>query len=884
MADIPIKTSFDEDDGLQKSRELAKELEAKTDTAADVEVRQLHRSRVAKKPSTSVIKRQTPSIKKVRLRRGVMASVGFGGLIVIGAIVLFSPTLLLVNMKEQLTNDLNDSALAYYTYARKVLASQIGGNCAADTIQCKFKTMSPMLKERFEERGFRIQGAPMPSERTAVSMITAPDGKSVAVNSAGFMNLMQSRGAAADRIFDTVDPKNALFHDRKFAERLFQRFRLSQSFNLSGSNTQEIIESFDYNLWSDDDTIDAYGNGVYGLDYLSQTEDIWRDTIYPEIVNKASTHLGIACGIHTYANVYEGSVRKAKMTSLARFAMIYLTAADTIKSDRGRPDKEIEFLSERLTIADSDARSGTDGSSFRVPAMYEKPRPGQLPNGRTFMNDPKQLLRLVSTPLNLIEHLRNASKGVGNVPSGYKACSQGLSEEQRAKEQDGGCKDPGIVSLLSYLGAGQAGSFIAPYIGEALPPAAQAALAAACRLAYSQVVDGSKAVIQPLVSPLLPATLQIALNQEKAKLNWQTSGVAAQDAIFAGTGILLGDVAQSIGMRPASKTSLKNYIIATQTEYKELVDRERIAARATPWDITNQYSFLGTVVRQVGLLDVARASSLSTGFLEVLIKTPAQMATRLVPPAAHAIYSHPINMNMDRFLSAADCSIPGKLDINPDFGCNIRYSMSKADLNKNIDAVLEYMTTPQPRGADDGTPTNNMGMDKEVSDRVQKEYSEGSTSFIDPASGAPNQYTPYARFLQYCTNREQPWGIIGMHTEYSPADYTPDGKNYRGVREYSSKDYMVEKIDEFGNPIETDEELPWGYYGMAWGNQADQKWMSGEKCLEDSEMLQNFRAYTVMCRALAGMSGARECWHDDAMPSFKSGWHARNNILFIQDS
>ena len=60
--------------------------------------------------------------------------------------------------------------------------------------------------------------------------------------------------------------------------------------------------------------------------------------------------------------------------------------------------------------------------------------------------------------------------------------------------------------------------------------------------------------------------------------------------------------------------------------------------------------------------------------------------------------------------------------------------------------------------------------------------------------------------------------------------------------------------------------------------------MSGRKCAEESNMLNNFRAYTASCRVLAGMSGAKECWHHDSNPTFNSGFYARNNILFTREN
>ena len=50
--------------------------------------------------------------------------------------VILAPSLMLVNMKEQISNDLNDAAGAYYVFTHKVLGSQLGGNCDEESIKC----------------------------------------------------------------------------------------------------------------------------------------------------------------------------------------------------------------------------------------------------------------------------------------------------------------------------------------------------------------------------------------------------------------------------------------------------------------------------------------------------------------------------------------------------------------------------------------------------------------------------------------------------------------------------------------------------------------------------------------------------------------------------
>ena len=874
------KTTFGEDKGLERARDLAhrQETQSANDDAASEELRHVrHTLNIDKKHSSSQGIRARQARLTVRKKRAIMAFFGLGAIGIILGISLLSPSLLLVNMKEQLVNDLNDSTLAYYTYARKVMAQQVGGTpCQEKTIHCKFNSMSNMLKERYEERGFTLASTrSSSSDRYSVSSLRTPSGE-VATNPGSFLKLMSDDGLSMDRISDVIDPKNALFHDRKFAHRLYERFHISHTQNLSGGSRQDVEESFDQNLWSDNDLLDGYGRGVYGLDYLSQTEGVWRDTVYPKIIEKAKTHLAITCGMHTYASIMEGAVQQAKATTVARFAMQYLATADAVKAGIQMGDHEVEFLSDRLSVDGGGGSTATDGSSYRVPAMYEVPAADQQPHGRSYMNDAKvalDIMRAFGGAFGVpgTTYLKNASTSMQGTTPGRDACVKGLSTAQQASEQGGSCLSPGIESLARYIGpVGFAATQVPQFTNL---------IRGLCVADYGAVVELAKNLTRPEASFATSTLIGPALRQEYNRFNSQTHGVAAQDAVFAGAGIILGDVAQSVGMRPASRDSLRSYLAATNEVYDEMIRSERIAARNTPWDLANRYSFAGSVLQNIGGVNLLQQTS-SVGAGATLISTLLpRAAISLTSPVASALYSQPANRHWERLLSASDCHIQGGLDINPDFACNIRYSMSANDLNKDVNAVVEYMSTTQSSG---GGVTGDAGADTEVSQRMQAASSEGSSApYIDPVTGAPNKHTEYAKFLEYCTNRTLPWGYVGLQTEHVPEAYSPDeDMSPRGVRTYSHKNY-----DIIGNSTASTAppELPWAYYGLAWGTDDDQEWMSGKKCLEESTMLNNFRAYTVMCRALAGMSGSRECWHEDATPDFNSGFYPRNNIIFIRE-
>ena len=145
----------------------------------------------------------------------------------VGGILFMSPMILMVNNKEQLVNDLNDGLYAYHTYSRKVLGGQLGGNCNEETIQCKFKTMSPMLKERFERYGFKLSANKAENDRYRVSAMMIPGG-GAAFNAASLDAARKNRetDALVDKVYSS---RTSVYQDRQFYHLLLRKYGLHQA-------------------------------------------------------------------------------------------------------------------------------------------------------------------------------------------------------------------------------------------------------------------------------------------------------------------------------------------------------------------------------------------------------------------------------------------------------------------------------------------------------------------------------------------------------------------------------------------------------------------------------------------------------------------------------
>lgn len=822
-------------------------------------------------------------------------------ILAVTGILFISPMVLLINDKEQLTNDLNDGLYAYYTYSNKVLGGQLGAGCGEKTIKCKFQTMSPMLKERFERYGFILTSSQATNKRYNVSSLIFPNGGGAAVD-ATTLNAVRKNNHSADDLMNKVySARTGIYQDRQFFDRLLSRFGIEQDNTLHGDTVEKFDAAFDervahgdprYNDFSDDvenaatnaqdtqDAIDENGRGIYSLASLSEMSNSWRTKIYTNLEAKANTHLSLACSYATYGNLAENAVARAKVVSTARYAMNYLAVADDLKA--GSPiDGEIavESLANKLTKANSNGKNAMDADTYRVPALGES-----IKDRATILTELTPLLLLgilkpgaPSVPGTEYLKLALTSNIVQNGArdrTAHGLCSEGMSGAQMATEQSGLCWSPASMPLASYIGVAAGG-----VIGAAKDLIERIM----CPASVKSVVELVKAATRTEATATLPERIRIAAQAESQRFSASTTGIQAQNIIFAGTGTLLGDRAQSLGMRPANIASMTVYMTQAQLLQEKLENEERIAARSTPWDATNPYSFVGSVVAKFAPAGTALPSGSWQGGVSTLLSSLPLAANGVLQTGVSALYTQPSHFQVTRMQPATVCGIQGDLDIeiNPDFACNIRYSMTPQELSLDISEILDYMTKPHPDNAQKSLSEVNArdtSADPERGERMKKQARDGAAAaYVDPATGKPNKYTEYAKFMQYCVNRQDPWGGIGMAVDEQDPKYAEDPVDEKGRRTSDNRSGLREKPD--------DEEKPESYYALGWGSTADQEWYTGKKCMDDSsEMMKYFRGYTMACAVLASMSGSRQCWDEDTIPNSHDDFYTTNNIIFKASS
>lgn len=840
----------------------------------------------------------------------------------VGGILFMSPMILMVNNKEQLVNDLNDGLYAYHMYSRKVLGGQLGGNCNEETIQCKFKTMSPMLKERFERYGFKLSANKAENDRYRVSAMMIPGG-GAAFNAASLDAARKNRetDALVDKVYSS---RTSVYQDRQFYHLLLRKYGLHQANTLSGETRKEFGESFDDRVKNGDnmryqnddidpnqaansgtetegdtDKLDKNGRGVYSLGSLSTMTDTWRNDIYTNLVDKANTHLSLACAFATYGNLAENALMRAKVVTITRYAMNYLAVADDMKSGTMNNGGEIavEVLADNLMKANGKKQNAMDADSYRAPALGES------------VKDTGSILKQLSPLLQLgvikiggpsmpgSEYLKGALTAGGGVvqnsarektPDGL--CAEGMAGAQSGSEQGRLCWSPASYPLAQYIGA---------YAGGVVAGAKDAIEKFLCPVGVKVVLDAIvKNATRPEVTMTLPLKLQMTAQTEARNFTSTISGVEAQNIIFAGTGQLLGDRAQALGMRPASVASLTTYLKSAESARIEYENANRELARATPWDASNPYSFAGTVVASLMPAGATLPTHSWRSSAATLLSALPVSAAKIAESSAGALYTQPMHFQPARLLptNTVACGLPAEFTalITPDFACNIRYSMSQDELNLEISNILDYMTKPHPDNARESlqdVQKRDTNADSARGGKMKQQAEEGANAaYIDKKTGKPNKYTEYAKFLEYCTDRYDPWGNVGMSVELKdlPEEDEDQGSSGGGGSPWNDpaqeKNYANGRNEEGGNTLLQPREVEDSYYALGWGSKQDQDWYTGKKCAEESEMMKYFRGYTMACGVLASMSGTANCWERDTIANGHDDFYLGNNVLFESTS
>ena len=769
----------------------------------------------------------------------LFAFIGVGG----GSSLLASS--ILVNIKEVFHSDRADATRANNFFSRASLSSKLGSKsgtgCGTVAVKCKMSTFSKTQLRGYSDAGFKMEGDVLDSRgqptgmsieeymrvnseggdpndpsgsrrdldantRFRVSSITFPNGTKVTSGSS-FHAHISANIKMRMRAVQAFNPRSSFYNNQKFSETL-SRIGIAKSNAFDGRTRQELDDGFNNqtNGASEEDNLDE--------DRLNQRAAEREGELKAKVGKfadavdgKVSGVVQVGCATYNISRAIVTGAKIERVIALIQFAYPWLQIADQIKNQGTVSSEKVDYMSSKATYFQSNKTitkidptqpdvpigspnpkynlSLTDSQGYRVAAHKDKSKLTEF--AKNYMVGGNGLLRTMD---NTIDEVQNVA-GFGDARTGRAAirtaCRAANSSVTEAAETIG-C----LVARATLVGG-----ILCAAVSKGVEIAAQEALEA-------------------LVKQFAPVIIR-----ELAKMNLgsDTKGVDAGNALAAGAGLLLGTAATGYGLTPASDPEMaEEYIAYTDKLNNEYIEVAQYEARERPFDLTDKYSFLGSIAYSLNLQNIAGAPVLTS-----LTNIPRLFSTSILAlnPQAQAVYSQPSLLDKDRVTQCNDPDLILTGIKAADKFCNIVAVLPTAELqtvedqaadkNNSLDELIDWMRASKPNkegdGNDSGTLDDTTGCDDDCREKSK-------LASIDD-DGRPVPGSQYEKYLQNCTDQ---------------------------------------RINEGG--------AYWGTTAMSVeeGSNRDQEWATGAQCSHQSAMLRNFRAWTNYCLQEGTTGGALNCY------------------------
>ena len=849
---------------------------------------------------------------------------------------VFAPNILLVNMKEMYTNDLADATVALDTYYKKMMNYKIGrADCSEKiSIKCKLSTMSRTQKEAFEKQGFTVIGSKviedlrddgltetdLPQQRYQVTAIIPPI-QSPGIIATGDMLWAYSQMSLGNKalVNSVFDSKSGFFQDAKFSQRLKDKYDLTKKVTVTGKTEQQVNKSFDKSMTGSKEGLDMYGRpnttGGIGLGSLrNPVSALPMITAANNLAAQSNSYVGLQCAWYSFAKSVTNNAKTAKAHTVARFAMQYLKQADAVKAGIAE-EIPTNVLSSKLAYTSARSYGGDNATDS---PMYQSIVNGTLPipslTGLLFYLGTFDLTLALAPAWSQIMMTSSAVGAASGAPGSLFLPPGNLTGNDRTYclagetlESHGAIKNQKCTAAITASAPmGWQEAMVGPLKtgDETCPPP---------YIDYSEgfprpkgefltqpSLKATSTMLTSYIGGLFSANVIAWANVMYMLFTSQTTGTNAGDAIFAGTGEILGDMAMSRGMMPSNQIFMAEYLAERNKLMDEYEEIARYNAKDDQFNIYNKYSFAGSIASS--LSPVYSKSSPGFATLGNVFSTLSSSLGQLNQKANAFYHTQPIlrDVNLDPSTIAQTTLMRGEdmakymlrfncpdveyiaIGIVADTACNVRYSFSRLELTAQVDTVLNYMLEPHPEAYEDKLAelaeregiSDPEGDTAYIGRQISETTAASSLPFINRLNGKPMPGSEYQMFLDYCVNRQDPWGRSGIHMKYTELS---DAEKQKRISERDGN-LLALDANNSGDPYQRTPTN--AYASIVEGSLADQDWYTGKKCTEQTEMIRNFRAYTMMCSVDGSLSGNVDCTDTDRSESYSDPFYMSNDILY----
>lgn len=677
------------------------------------------------KGAESKIKGTFRMTKKKGAMAAIIAILGGGG----GLLFLGGPGLAVLQIQEVL-GDLDDASSIFSSRQDNIMrqrlkTSSLGtvGLCAGKvTIKCKFSTMSKYQLNKFTKAGITIECSNGPCDsllRNKPTKITFPDG-SVLDDPNSFRQFTRDNPTATRSIISAQNPTYYAWASTA-ASKAAQITGWDKTKKIAGNNIDKIKENFNKALNGRERASVAIADAPSSDEDKEKNPNIEGETSdakgkLAEVQAKINESkgfsaglkgVGIAGAVDSACTIIQTSRAFSVMSKVIRnkkliaFGAAIVTVASSIRAGEATPE-EVQFVGDLFTKTDTRETlgAGADGVEVKNPGYKQGAFDSPLYKLSAFGDVPN--------PSNMsptISEFTAGGFGAGVLATVYSSAVAAAGGKENYKNTCAVVQNPvvrggsilfGVVSSLTPLGLVRTAASVA-------------ASAVAVNMAMGYMEQA------------------IVAEAEDVDVDTFTEyGNDAFAATWTGYSGMAGGVAQATGGAPVTAENLQAFIDTKEETKQKNIAHETEIAKATPFDITNQYSFLGNVSRSAA--SSVRQGNILSSTLGILKTSVASLS-----PSAQAVSSKD---KPERYSQCQDDEYES-LGIKADVMCNIRYSMTSEQLSMDADVVADYM------------------IENHVNDDAPEEAGLEAVAKSEK----------YKKFLTHCTYRTTPYGSQGEEGE-----------------------------------------------------------------------------------------------------------------------
>ncbi len=655
-------------------------------------------------------------VKKAAPALGLGGILGIGGFVLIG---LTSPSLLIVQMKEIMTEKFNTQLASMEVRSNKLLVAKIDGStkgfCTTTvSLACKFTTMSEKQKTKLAAAGIEVEGTEAIAGRTKPTKLifkgeeiapqdfsrrasTDPEFRSALKQAynpkyAGFVGNAWAKVATKFKINKQVpeldaakDPAEAKKKINQLAkegvEDTRSRTRLAASDKECTSNCISETDAEAANRTALE-IEDGAKNGSAAADVREKLSGITAGSVGNAF--KLTGAIDSGCQVYGALSTLSYAAKAIRAAQLVRYSMIFFSMADAIKGGVSPKPEDVALLG---TIATSTVKDPADATKTLVGSATDSFGYKYAAYGDTSASESSmKLSNRFMAGGGLVGELSAASAtALTFIPGG----------RQNAKNVCGTLGNPLIQGASVVLG-----------VATLLIPGVNAAKVAASAIT-GVTVGIALAVLPSMLADIVAGTVTEDIVGEETG-----------NAITSGAGSLMSDsLAAENGNAPMQKDDAVQYAMQQNNVSKQYIADE--LRDASPFDASNPHTFLGSITSN--LLPLQSSSNVLTAVGSLL----SSSVSRIIPSSS-ALTTEQYKASLD-VCQDVDITDAGYA---ADPFCNVIRGIPARYLDKDPLAVIDQLVAAGDL-TENGKPTGNYPdfIKKCISTSAPLGYSSADTGY-----------------------------------------------------------------------------------------------------------------------------------------------------------